>query len=348
MPIVRHHRRRVGARLQALPLLLGLLCPAPSWSAATGGHPGRLLAVNENEGTLSIIDPQRGGVLAKVPEGGFAGHEAAVSPDGRFAFVPVYGDGNAGTPGTDGRDIVKIDLATRQVVGRYTFDHGVRPHAALFNPHDGLLYVTTELDRTVSIIAPRTMTLVGAIPTGQPLSHMLAISRDGRFLYVSNIEPGSVSVLDLKTRQLLGVTPVSAKAQRIAISIDDRMIFTADQTQPRVAVMDTATRQVTHWIALSAPGMGMTATPDGRWLLVAIESASQVAVVDLKALRVFRTIDLPKYPHEITMRPDGKIAYVSCSVTGEVASLRTADWKVVRRVQSGAFVDGLAWAPAAP
>jgi len=343
MPNVRHPCRcgRIG-RL-ALPVLLGLLLPDISFSAAMA-PPGALLAANENEGTLSVIDPQHGVELAKIPEGGFAGHEVASSLDGRFAYVPIYGDGNAGTPGTDGREVVKIDLAACRVVGKYEFDHGVRPHAAVLNPHDGLLYVTTELNRTVSILNPETMTLVGEIPTGASLSHMLVISHDGRFGYVSDIAPGGVSVLDLKARKLLAVVGVSARTQRIALSADDRMIFTADQTKPRVAIIDTATRKLTGWIELPAAGMGLTPTADGRWLLVAIESTSQVAVIDLQTMTVVRTIDLPQYPHEIAMSPDGKSAYVSCSVTGEVVALRVGEWTVLWRTQSGPFVDGLACA----
>jgi len=343
MSNVRHQRRCGDARSLVLAILLGLPPPGVTFPAALAPQ-GVLLAANESEGTLSVIDPERGVELAKIPEGGFAGHEVASSLDGRFAYVPIYGDGNAGTPGTDGREVVKIDLTSRRVVGKYEFDHGVRPHAAVLNPHDGLLYVTTELDRTVSIIDPETMRLVGEIPTGATLSHMLVFSHDGRFAYTSNIAPGGISVLDLRTRKLLAVVPVAAKTQRIAISADDRTIFTADQTQPRVAIIDAATLKVTGWVELPAAGMGLTATADGRWLLVAIESTSQVAVVDLQTMTVVRTIDLPQYPHEIAMSPDGTSAYVSCSVTGEVAAVRVSDWKVLWRASSGRFVDGLTWA----
>ncbi len=343
MKIISGSRLRVAPPLRALAILLGLLGSTVS-SLASAQPSGVLLAANEKEGTLSIIDPQRTLRIAKIAEGGFAGHEVAASPDGRFAYLPIYGDGNAGTPGTDGREVVKIDLAAKRVVGRYIFAHGVRPHDAVFNPHDGLLYVTTELDRTVSIIDPQAMSLVGTIPTGQTLSHMLVISHDGRFAYTSNIKPGGVSVLDLKARKLVGMIPVSAKAQRIAISADDRLILTNDETAPRVAVIDTATRKVTRWIPLPAVGMGLTTTADGRWLLVAIEPTSELAVVDLKTFAVRRTINLPQYPHETVLSADGKTAYVSCSVAGYLVGVRTDNWTVEGRIQSGPFVDGLAWA----
>ena len=81
-----------------------------------------------------------------------------------------------------------------------------------------MLYVTTELDHAVTIIDPKTLKIVGAIPTGQPESHMLALSHDGRRGYTANVGPGTVSVLDIKARKTLGIIPVSGNVQRIAIS----------------------------------------------------------------------------------------------------------------------------------
>jgi YVTN family beta-propeller protein len=132
------------------------------------------------------------------------------------------------------------------------------------NPNDGLLYVTTELDHTVTIIDPKTLKLVGTIPTGQDESHMLVLSHDGRFGYTANVGPGTVSVLDLNAWKLISVIPVSQKTQRISISVDDNMVFTADQTKPRLAVIDTATNKLKTWIPLPASGYGTAVTRDGR------------------------------------------------------------------------------------
>ena len=54
-----------------------------------------------------------------------------------------------------------------------------------------MLYVTTELDKTVSIIDPKTLKIVGSVPTGQEQSHMLVLSRDGSRGYTANVGPGN-------------------------------------------------------------------------------------------------------------------------------------------------------------
>src|ERR1700753_2569023 len=122
-----------------------------------------LVATNRGDRDLSIIDPVANKQVATVPEGGITGHEVAASPDGRLAYVPIYGNSGVGKPGTDGENLVAIDIAQRKVVGHVKFSHGVRPHCPVFGPKDGLLYVTTELDQKITIIDPKTLKIVGSI-----------------------------------------------------------------------------------------------------------------------------------------------------------------------------------------
>ncbi|MEO6830427.1 MAG: hypothetical protein ABI164_11515, partial [Acidobacteriaceae bacterium] len=177
-----------------------------------------LLVANQGDRNVSIIDVVEQRQIAVAPEGGVTGHEVAALPDGRTAFVPIYGNSGVGKPGTDGRYLDVIDIAARKVTGKVDFGHGVRPHCVVYDPASRLLYVTTELDHSVAIVNPRTLKIVGSIPTGQPESHMLAISHDGRRGYTANVGPGTVSVLDLRGRKTIAVIPVSAKVQRISIS----------------------------------------------------------------------------------------------------------------------------------
>jgi YVTN family beta-propeller protein len=305
---------------------------------------GLLLVAQKGDKSLAIVDPVAGKVLATVAEGGTTGHEVTASPDGRFAFVPIYGNSGVGKPGTDGTNIVVIDLASRKIMGNVDFGRGVRPHDPVFGPKDGLLYVTTELDKTISIIDPKSLKIVGAIPTGQPESHMLAISHDGRRGYTANVGPGTVSVLDMQERKTLKVISISGNTQRISISPDDHWVFTADQTKPQMAVIDTTTNEVKHWIPLISVGYGSAPTPDGKWLLVALSDVNKVAMIDLGTMQVARNIDVAAYPQEVVMSSDGKKAYVSCMHANKVAEIDIAGGKTTRMIDTGSQTDGLAWA----
>jgi YVTN family beta-propeller protein len=323
----------------ALPLLLLSLV-----FSTAHAQESRLLVAQKGDRSLAIVDPAAGKVLGSVAEGGVTGHEVIASRDGRTAYVPIYGNSGVGKPGTDGTKIVAIDIASQKVVGEVDFDHGVRPHCPLIGPKDGKLYVTTELDKSITIIDPKTLKIVGSIPTGQPESHMLVLSHDGRRGYTANVGPGTVSVLDIAGRKVLKVIPVSGNTQRIAISNDDRWVFTADQTKPQIAVIDTATDSVAKWIPIESEGYGGAVTPDGRWFLVALPDVNKVAVIDIKTMQVAQNISVGAYPQEVVVRPDGKTAYVSCMHSDQVAEIDLASWKVTRMIATGKETDGLAWA----
>jgi YVTN family beta-propeller protein len=319
---------------------LGVL---PAFAQGGGAKP-LLLVANQTDHTLSLIDPVAGKEIAAVPVGGVTGHEVAVSADGKLAYVPIYGDSGVGRPGTDGSSMAVIDLAARKVVGTVDFGHGVRPHMPLYEPVSGMLYVTTELDKAVTVIDPKTLKIVAKIPTGQEQSHMLVVTHDGKRGYTANVGPGTVSVLDMAARKTLAVIPISGTTQRISISRDDKTVFTADQTKPQMAVIDTTTNKVKTWIPLPAVGYGSAVTLDGRWLLVQMGPAKQVAAIDLGTMKVARTIDVGSGAGEILMRPDGKVAYVSCPGDGKVAEIDLNTWKVNRLITAGNKADGLGWA----
>src|SRR3954451_15822039 len=75
-----------------------------------------LLVANKGDNSLGIIDPVAGKQIAQIPEAGITGHEVTASRDGRLAYVPIYGNSGVGQPGTDGSNMVVIDIAARKVV----------------------------------------------------------------------------------------------------------------------------------------------------------------------------------------------------------------------------------------
>lgn len=330
-----------------------ILC-GMAFAAAVSGVDGaaqsraELLVVNQGDHSVSVVDAGAAKVVGTVPVGGVTGHEVAVTPDGRTAFVPIYGNSGVGKPGTDGSSMTVVDLAARKARGTVDFGHGVRPHCAVYDAKRGVLYVTTELDKSVAVIDPRTLKVVGSIPTGQAESHMLAVSHDGRRGYTANVGPGTVSVLDMEGHKTLAVIPVASQVQRISITNDDKLVFTADQGQARMAVIETATNKVSRWITLPGVGYGAAATKDGRYLLVTLREAGKLAVVDLKTMAVVRTLDVGRGPVEVLVRPDGRAAYVSCSPDAKVAELamdgEVSTWRVARMLPAGVGADGLAWA----
>src|SRR5206468_3887376 len=194
-------------------------------SAATAG--GFLLVANKGDHTLGIIDPAAGRQVATVEESGVTGHEVIASPDGRTAYVPIYGNSGVGRPGTDGQTLDVIDIASRRRVATIDFGRPERPHCAQFGP-DGRLYVTTEVTNTISVIDPKT----------QKIAYGTAPTPDGRFLVVALLSVNKVGVIDLRSMQLAHTIDVPKAPQEVLVRPDGAVAYVSCDQSRQIAVID--------------------------------------------------------------------------------------------------------------
>jgi YVTN family beta-propeller protein len=303
---------------------------------------GYLAIVNQREHTFVLFDLRAGKTVATI-DVGVNGHEVAISPDGKFAYVPIYGDSGVGKPGTDGQFIDVIDLHTRTLAGHIDLGKPVRPHCAKFGP-DGLLYVSAELANAVFVVDTAARKVIAEIPTGQSQSHMFVISPDGHRAYTANVESGTVSVLDLQKRALVTVISVAKAVQRISISPDGRTVFTHDQDQPRVAVIDTATNMVSSFIPLPATVYSSGVTANGQ-VLVAAAPAGKVFEIDLKTAKIMAAVDVPPASGALFIPTDASDdrAFLSCPQAGNIQVLTIGQTSVRDVIPLTKGVDGLAW-----
>src|SRR5260370_34473709 len=174
-------------------LVIALLTLGSAWmvrdAEAKLAGSGLLVVANPKEHTVLVVDPDERRELAKIVVG-VNGHEVMASRDGRYAYVPIYGNSGVGKPGTDGSTIDVIDLQERKLAGTIDLGKPLRPHRAEFGP-DGLLYVTAELANAVDVVDPSTRKVLAEIPTHEPQSHMLVLSPDGQRGYTPNGSHGS-------------------------------------------------------------------------------------------------------------------------------------------------------------
>jgi DNA-binding beta-propeller fold protein YncE len=320
-------------------------------SAALAADPlvSDVVVVNQPERTLQLIEGRTGAVKFTA-QMGVNPHEVTVSPDGRYAVSPIYGDAGVGRPGTDGRLIEMVDLETGRVE-RLDLGQGMRPHDVKFGP-DGMLYVTAEILEAVLVIDPRQRKVVGQIPTGRPQSHSLVISPDGRRGFTSNVSTGTVSVLDIPGRRLLGVVQVAGSVQRLSVSPDGRRVYTHDQTAPRLHAIDPETLKVAETYEMPGMTYASAVSPDGKTLLVAGRASAPGApprepslfVLDLKT-RAVSEIATPGWPRVIGFEADGKSAWADL-FNGHLLRVDMEGRKVARSIKLQPGLDGLALRPA--
>ncbi|WP_263411054.1 cytochrome D1 domain-containing protein [Terriglobus tenax] len=300
-----------------------------------------LLVTNQTDRSLAYIDTATGKVTDTIPENGVTGHEITTSPDGKLAYIPMYGNAGVGKPGTDGSTIQVVDIASHKIVHTIDLGHGVRPHKPVYDTHRNVLWVSTELDHSITAIDPKSYKVLYSVPTGQAESHMFVLSPDGKRAYTANVGPGTVSVLDLDAKKLVTIIPISKNTQRITITSDGKYVFTSDQESPRLAVIDTATNKVKEYVPLPSEGYGGAITADGKTLLLCQVHANKLVFLDLPTMKVTKTIAVGEYPQAVVIDRDGKHAYVSSLRSGTIDVIDMATREPVKSIFAGKGADGM-------
>src|SRR6266852_5866670 len=192
---------------------------------------GLLVVANQMEHTLLIVDPESRRELAKVVVG-VNGHEVTVSKDGRFAYVPIYGNSGVGRPGTDGSTIDVIDLQDHKLAGTIDLGKGLRPHRAEFGP-DGLLYVTAELANAVDVIDLAKRSLITTIPVAKTVQR-ISMSPDGLSVFTHDQDAPRIAVIDTATNKITKWIELASPAYASETTPDGRWLMALSMVANRL------------------------------------------------------------------------------------------------------------------
>jgi DNA-binding beta-propeller fold protein YncE len=176
-------------------------------------------------------------------------HELLVIPEENRAYVPIFGDGIHGRNPNPQHWLCVFDLEKRALLTTIDLRPYIAPHT-LKLALDGLIYITCENSAKVVVIDRHTNKVVDAIDSGSTNGHRLIIAPDGQRLYTENEEDGTVSVIDLPMRKLMGKIKCPRPLAGIAISADGKTVVAVDDAEPKLILIDTDTAQVRTEVAL--------------------------------------------------------------------------------------------------
>jgi YVTN family beta-propeller protein len=243
-------------------------------------------------------------------------HELLVVPEAGLAYVPIFGDGIHGRNPNPGHLLCIIDLEKRAHIGDIDLSPYIAPHTLRLGP-DGMIYITCENSAVVAVIDPSTHKVVDAIDSGSTNGHRLVISPDGQRLYTENEEDGTVSVIDLPARKLLGKIETPRPLAGIAISPDGTVVA-VDDAQPSLFLIDTAAGRVTDEVRLEGvPKAAQIAryAPDDSLLVVTSLNSDTVSLID-PSFRQQTAIKVGSQPMDMAFRGDE--LFVACQGDGSI------------------------------
>lgn len=239
---------------------------------------------------VAIIDTQSEKIVRVMDTGPIPKYVTA-SPDGKWVAVSHWGDNTVGLIDTSGgnpetyRRAALLEIARRPdlaAIANTDRDHqcGLCLRGTVFT-HDSQYLLVGRMGGNggVSVVDLKTRKVIGTVHGMRPTPRHLALSPDGRQLYISSSLSGYVSRYntdefiaaargpnsELKPMQEGESGPAT---RTIAISPDGRLLFAAVNLASSLVVMDAQTLKVLTWIPVDSYPVGLAVTPDGRQVWV--------------------------------------------------------------------------------
>ena len=184
---------------------------------------------------------------------------ADFSADGRYMYVSCEYLGA----------MIEIDLNQQRVIR--TLDLRPKPASpqdVKLSPDGRLLYVADQDRGGIWEIDPVSFQVTGFLKTGKG-AHGLYPNRSARLLYVTNRIAGTISVVDFKTRQIVGTWTLGPSSPDMGgVSADGRTLWLSGRFNSEVYAIDTLTGRLRARIPVGNGPHGLSVWPQpGRYSL---------------------------------------------------------------------------------
>jgi YVTN family beta-propeller protein len=197
--------------------------------------------------------------------------------------------------------------------------------------------------RITSVAKP---TVTGTIKVGNE-PEGVAVSPDGRTIYVANQSSHVLSIVDAASHHVTSVT-LRNTPRFVTTSRDGRLIFVSmyenDLSGSGVAVVDATTHRVVRNLSTGKQPYALSIGPDGK-VWVPIHSAGRVEIYDPGTLKADGRITTPANPHAVGFSGDLMRAFTPDHESNVVSAIDMNTGKVLRSIPVSEAPHSLAVSP---
>ena len=181
------------------------------------------------------------------------------SADGRYLIASCEFSGS----------LIKVDVEKQSLIGELKLPRPGKPQDVKLSP-DGTIFYVADMDANgVYEIDGDAFRDIGFIPSGKG-AHGLYTSRDSRYLYISNREEGSISLLDFAERRVVETwrLPGGGSPDMGGVSADGKVLWLSGRYKREVYAIDTSDGKLLARIRVGKGPHGLCVYPQpGRYCL---------------------------------------------------------------------------------
>ena len=258
---------------------------------------GRVLAViSTGSNGVTLIETATNKVLGTVYVGRNP-HEGFFTPDGRELWVTVRGENY----------VAIIDPRAMKVVGKVMTAPG--PGMVVFRPDGKVAFVDHSFTPELDVVNVQTRRVLKRIPVVSPFSPNLAMTADGRQVWLTHKDVGKVTVVNAQTYAVEGVIDTGPVTNHVnfagpgggtrvggAAAGDFAYVTVGGEDAVKVYRRD---RSLVATIPVGAVPHGVWPSGDGSRIYVGLQQADSVAVIDTRTNTKVATIPIGQSPQAL-------------------------------------------------
>jgi YVTN family beta-propeller protein len=185
----------------------------------------------------------------------------------------------------------------------------------------------------------------------------LAVSNDGRNLYVVAEEGNALLVVDIKKQKVTHKVEVGTRPHSVILSKDGKTAYVTNQWSDNVSVVDLATFAVTDTLKTGGGPAGLALSTNGKYLYVANSYASDLSVIDIATSSERKRLTAGNSPSGVRISPDGNFVFVTSrrtlsapfgdTIRCELTVVNDIKQRVVERrdIKSAYMMENIAFTP---
>jgi YVTN family beta-propeller protein len=202
------------------------------------------------------------------------------------------------------------------------------------------LLVLEKNDKSMAIVDPKTLKVVGRVPAGED-PHEIVASDDGKYAYISNYgafqnPQHTISIADLSAQKALPAIDLGAlRAPHGLEMVNGKVYFTAEGSKV-IGRYDPSTRQVDWTLGIGQNRTHMLAvSKDENRIFTANVNSDTISILDRDKNGdasgwIQMPISVGKGPEGFDVSPDGKEVWAANSHDGTLSIIDVASRKVVQ------------------
>ena len=169
------------------------------------------------------------------------------------------------------------------------------------------VFVANESSNSVTVIDGDSYQVVGTVDARNHATHDLSVSRDGRWLFATNLASGRLSAINTRALETVASIATGDRAHVVTLTNDNRQAWVANIGDNTISIVDTTSFRILGTIAVGKGPTGLTFSRDGRFAYVSNQGDKTVEIIDTAALKVIKAIPVGTNPHFLVLGPDGRI-----------------------------------------